>query len=466
MAKDKKDIPMWALTGHKKPVSRRDFLSAGIIPFAANMFVPNWVSLMFGNKAHAADCPTPESLIPFVTVNLSGGAAMAANYVPMNAKRERLATYNKLGLGNNQVPIERAFGNAPFAGDGISKFLTGIKARATATTMAKTAFIGFCVDSQNDTNQNKFDVSGAITKAGLVGANLPNMGNRGTRTGMNQSAGFAAPPAPLVVRNYTSLLTSIGYSASLNTALNNSQKNSLVKLMSNLTESQTRKIASIDGGQTVKTVLDCAGIKNVDVMAQGASTVDPRSNTQFANVWGVNNNTANTNRELLFGAMVYNTLLGQAGSSNIELGGYDYHDGTRTSGDNRDLDAGNEVGRILESANVLQKPIMVLVVSDGSVYSDASDNRAAGWAGDRGHGVAYLFYYDPKGRPATSDFQVGQFNDNQASDPTFFAGSNPEAIAAAVFANWCQANKRMDLFDRVGGRILDTSQLSQVIKVA
>jgi hypothetical protein len=466
MAKDKKEIPFWAATGHKKPVSRRDFLSAGIIPFAANLFVPNWVSLMLGNQAHAADCPVPLSLIPMVTVNLSGGAAMAANYVPQNAARQPISTYSKLGLGNNQVPIERAFGNSPWAGNGISKFLAGIKVNATADTMAKTAFIGFCVDSQNDTNQNKFDVSGAVTKAGLVGANMPNLGNRNTRTGMNQSAGFAAPPAPLVVQNYSALLTSIGYSASLGSTLNAAQKNSLVKLMSNLTESQTRKIASIDGGANVKTVLDCAGIKNVDVLAAGASAVDPRANASFSSVWGINANTANNNRELLFGSMLYNTLLGQAGSANIELGGYDYHDGTRTSGDRRDLDAGTEVGRMLQSAAVLGKPIMIMVVSDGSVYSDASEARDAGWAGDRGHGVAYLFYFDPKGRPAVSDYQVGQFNDNQASDPTFVTGSNPELVAAAVFANWCQANKRMDLFDKVGGRILDTNQLAQVIKVA
>lgn len=467
MAKDKKEIPFWAATGHKKPVTRRDFLSAGIIPFAANLFVPNWVSMILGNQAQAADdCPVPLSLIPMVTVSLSGGAAMGANYVPQNAARQPIASYNKMGLGNNQVPIERAFGNAPFAGNGISKFLTGIKSKASAATMGKTAFIGFCVDSQNDTNQNKFDVSGAVTKAGLVGTNLPNIGNRNTRTGMNQSAGFAVPPAPLVVQNYSALLSSIGYTASLSTALNANQKNSLVKLMSNLTETQTRKIATLNSGETVKTVLDCAGIKNVDVMAKGASIVDPRSNATFAGVWGIAANTANNNRELLFGSMVYNTLLGQAGAANIELGGYDYHDGSRTSGDTRDLDAGTEVGRILESASVLGKPVMIMVVSDGSVYSNASDDRAAGWAGDRGHGVAYLFYFDPKGRPATSDFQVGQFNDNQASDPTFVTGSNPELVAAAVFANWCQANKRMDLFDKVANRILDTSQLSQVIKVA
>jgi hypothetical protein len=474
MSKSKKEIPMWAKTGHAKPVTRRDFLSAGLLPFAASMAVPNWMSLILGSQAHAqtaTDCPLPDSLIPFVTVNLSGGAAMASNFVPMNSKREPISSYSKLGLGDNKVPIEKEFGNVPFAGTDngalISKFLVGIRAQARTATLANTAFIAIPCDSQNDTNTNKFDISGAIAKAGLLGTNFPNLGRVNTRTGINQAPAIIAPPAPLIVSNYTALLNSIGYSSALGKALNTSQKNSLAKLMSNLNNSQNRKLASIQGAEGVKNILDCAGIKNIDVVAKGSSAVDPRQNASFAQVWGVDANTAVTNRELIFGAMIYNSLIGQAGSSNLELGGYDYHDNTRTTGDGRDQTAGEVVGRVLQSAAVLQKPVFVYVISDGSVFSADSQNRAAPWAGDRGSsGLAYMLYYDPKGRPATSDYQIGQFNDNQAADTSFITGGNPELAAAAVFANWCQANKRNDLFDKVTGRLFDINQLSQVIKVA
>lgn len=475
MSKNKKDIPMWAKTGHAKPVTRRDFLSAGLIPFAAQIMIPNWMSLILGNQAHAQtamDCPLPESLIPFVTLNLSGGAAMASNFVPMNAAREPISSYSKLGLGDNQVPLVREFGNATFAGVGangalISKFLTGIRAQANAATLANTAFIGIPCDSQNDTASNKFDLSGAITKAGLVGTNLPNLGRVNTRTGIRMSSAILSPPSPLVVNSYNALLTSIGYSASLGTALNTAQKNSLAKLMSNLSSSQSRKLASVNGGEGIKKVLDCAGIKNVDVVQKGTGVVDPRQNANYSQVWGIAAGTASGNRDLIFGSMVYNTLVGQAGASSLELGGYDYHDNTRTTGDNRDQDAGVVVGRILQSASVLQKPVFIYVVSDGSVFSPDSADRAAVWQGDRGSsGVAYLFYYNPSGRPAVSDFQIGQFNNNQAADTTFLTGGNPEMAAAAVFANWCAANKRMDLFDRVAGRIFDANQLSKVVKIA
>lgn len=471
---NKKDIPMWAKTGHSKPVSRRDFLAAGVLPFAASIFVPNWASLLLGSSAQAAGnglgCALPETLIPVVTVNLSGGAALASNFVPMNAAGEPIATYSKLGLGDNQVPLEKEFGNVPFAGmdNGvlISKFLVGLRANAAAATLANTAFVGIPVESQNDTAANKLDISGLVTKAGLVGTNLPNLGRSGT-TGINQAPAFVAPPSPLIVSSFTAITSSIGYTAALGTSLNATQRGALSKLMRDLNTTQARKLASIKGAEDVKTVLDCAGIKNVDVIANGAGIVDPRQNAAFSQVWGFNMNTAPNNAQLIAGSMVYNSLLGQAGSSNINIGGYDYHDNTRTSGDNKDNEAGVMVGRILQSAAVLQKPVFIYVVSDGSVYSQDSQMRNAPWAGDRGsNGVAYIMYYDPKGRPETSGFQIGHFTDNQGADTSFITGGNPELAGAAAFANWCAANKRMDLLEKVASRAFDTASLAKVLKIA
>ena len=478
MSKNKKEIPYWAKTGHAKPVTRRDFLSAGLVPFAANIFVPNWISLILGNPAHAqtsaASCNSVgASMIPFVTVNLSGGASLASNFVPMDAGGQMLASYSKMGLGDNQVPIVREFGNAPFAGDLgggvlISKFLTGLRQQASAATIGGTAFVGIPCNSQNDTDSNKFDISGAITKAGLVGTNLPNLGRVNTRTGIKQSSSMVNPPSPLVVNSYSALLTSIGYSANLGAALNVNQKNSLAKLISNLSGSQSAKLNSVKGAAGVKKVLDCAGIKNVDVVQKGASIVDPRGNAGIATAWGINANTNAGTREMILGAMVYNTLLGQAGTSNIDLGGYDYHSNNRTDGNAKDLDAGVVVGRILESARVLNKPLMIYVTSDGSVSStDSATNRQSAWTGDNSAmGMAYMIYYNPAGRPEMTGNQIGQFTNNQGADTKFITGGSAELTGAAVFANWCAANKRMDLFDVVSNRVFNSGQLASVLKIA
>lgn len=476
MSKNKKDIPMWAKTGHSKPVTRREFLAAGIIPFAASVVMPNWMSLILGNQAHAqtamnCDAASATALIPFITFNLAGGAAMSSNYLPMNAAGEPLSSYDKMGLGNNQVPIEREFGNVPFAGMSngalLSTMLTGIRRRATAATLANTAFIAIPCDSANDTDDNKFDITGAITKAGLVGTQLPNLGAVNSRSGIGQAVALVSPPSPLVVNNVRDLATSIGYTASLNTALNTSQKQSLAKLVSNLNSSQTTKLNSIKGAEGIKKVLDCAGIKNVSVIEKGTGIVDPLQNKAFSDAFNVDSTFPGGSSFLVAAAVTYNALLGQAGTASIEFGGYDYHDNTRSTGNELDDTAGEIIGSILESARVLNKPVFLYVVSDGSVSSPVSTDRQAPWTGDRGaNGVSYIFYFNPAGRPATSGFQIGSFNNNQAADTNFITGGNPEMSAAAVFANWCQANKRIDLFEKVLGRVLDSTQLAQVIKIA
>jgi hypothetical protein len=476
MSRNKKEVPMWAKTGHTKPVTRRDFLSAGITGFTASLFVPQWISMMMSSQAHAdmsaIDCTSSGGFIPFITLNLSGGAALASNFVPMNAERTPIKSYSKIGLGDNKLPIEMEFGNVPFAGlNGgalISKFLVGVRSQAVATTLAKTAFVGIPCDSQNDTSANKFDIAGAITKAGLMGANFPNIFASTTSNAIKQAAALVIPPSPLAVNNYSSLLNSIGYTAAVQSSLNKKQQGHLAKLLRDLNGTQSRSFASVNNAVEIQKVIGCAGIKNIELISNGSGVIDPRNSNPFAQVWGINANTAGTNRELIFGASIYNSLLGQAGVCNLELGGYDYHDNTRTTGDAKDLDAGTVVGRILQSAAVLQKPVFIYVVSDGSVSSnDSSGDRSAPWVGDRGsNGCAYFLYFDPVSRPITSDFQIGSFNDNQAADTSFITGSNPELVAAAVFANWCQANKRMDLFERIAGRPFNPTQMSEILKIA
>ncbi|MGE5087056.1 MAG: hypothetical protein ACM3MG_12195 [Bacillota bacterium] len=465
----KKTKPAWAQQGHAKPVSRRDFLAAGLLPFAANIFIPNWVSLLVGTNAEGATptCPVPGSLIPFVTVNLAGGAAMASNWVPMNSAGEPLSSYNTMGLGDNQLPIEKEFGNATFAGGGISKILAGIRQTATTTTIAKTTFIGIPVESTSDSSFNSFDISGAVTKAGLIGTALGNLGSFATNTGIRQLSALMAPPSPLVVTTYQDIVNSVSYTASIGSRLSKNQKLSLVKLMNNLTASQAKKIADVSGGPAVESVLDCAGIKNVSTMSLSSDIFSPISNAGVAKIWGVTTATAVNAPEKTFSSMIYCSLMGYAGTCNLELGGYDYHDNTRTTGDDKDLEAGNLLGRIIESAAVLGKPVMIYVVSDGAVFSPTSSDRSAPWSGDQsGTGAAYLLYFNPNGRPAVSGNQIGYFTNNQVSDVSTLTGGSPRNTGIAVLANYLQANKRIDLFNSLAGGLIDSTQLNSILRIA
>lgn len=472
----KQEIPSWAKTGHRKPVTRRELLAHGIIPFAGTMFAPQLMQLILSNSASAQvaeKCATSTSTFtPFIHLNLSGGAAMSSNFVPMNASGGVLASYNKMGLGNNQVPIEREFGGGTFAGTEngalLSKMLEGIRSVADADTIGKTAFIGVCCRSRDDSSENAANISGLVVKAGLRGTHLPNMGTRSSSTGVNDMPAVLLPPTPLVVRSFRDITNSLGYSAAIGTQLNDAQKVRLANLVSGLSQHQARKLASLDSGKQLQELITCAGIKNKALVEEGSGAVNPVLNAGVGTIWNINNNSNQASNDYVFGSMVFNALQGFAGATGLEMGGYDYHDNTRNTGNTRDRNAGVTIGRILQTAKVLQKPVFLYVTSDGAVNSPESDSRTAPWTSDRGSaGASYIFMYNPAARPAVSANQIGHFTDAQVADDKYVIGNDPARAAQAVFANYLQYNKRLADFSRVVGRnALDASVIGQVVKVA
>ena len=108
---------------------------------------------------------------------------------------------------------------------------------------------------------------------------------------------------------------------------------------------------------------------------------------------------------------------GYAGAGTIEMGGYDYHDGTRATGETRDFKAGQCIGACLEYAARVGVPLMIYVFSDGSLVSNGMiDNSVAGrgkgvWTADNTATAASLMLvYDPRAaRPPCSN-QIGSYN--------------------------------------------------------
>src|SRR5262249_30588374 len=127
-------------------------------------------------------------------------------------------------------------------------------------------------------------------------------------------------------------------------------------------------------------------------------------------------------------------LNGFAGAGTITLGGYDYHDGTRATGETRNFKAGQMIGAVLEYAARLGRPVMVYVLSDGSLSSNSMvDSSTAGrnklgWQGDNSS-VASTFFltYSPKGRPGLRNGAAGQQIGYFSSDGSVVSTSSPAA---------------------------------------
>ena len=149
---------------------------------------------------------------------------------------------------------------------------------------------------------------------------------------------------------------------------------------------------------------------------------------------------------------------GYAGAGTIEQGGYDYHDGTRATGEDRDFQAGQMMGAVLEFAHRKNAPLALYVISDGSLSSNGMiDNTAGGrgkgqWTGDSSDTAAtFMLVLDPRvagQRPtlttATAN-QIGYFRPNGSVETASSAvANNVGLLAEAAVLNY------LALHDRVG----------------
>ena len=86
---------------HGKPMSRRDLLQAGAIGFAATVTLPPFLGMLAKPEQALAQAACEESQLPgFITMNLSGGAAMGSNILPLTQSLQMLGSYSILGLGS------------------------------------------------------------------------------------------------------------------------------------------------------------------------------------------------------------------------------------------------------------------------------------------------------------------------------------------------------------------------------
>lgn len=470
---------------HKKPTTRRDFLATGLMSFSGYLMAPSILTILGrAGVAHAADeCGAGAAtarLPAFVNLNLSGGASLASNTIPLDAGGNPLTNYSRVGLGSNPTTVTEFQGALFSQSAATNQMLAGIRATASATTIQKTSFISIAVPSGDDTNGNQLDPSGLITAAGLAGELLPKLGRRASATGVGQAAALLAPPAPLVVRSITDITNALAPAGAIATRLDQSKRESLARLINGLSVSQARTVASPNSasGTQLAKLVQCATDKNIELTASTNPGVDPRQDTNLgvSNAWQMGNTGAvagqNQNDRIAMGAMVYNALKGNAGSVGLDLGGYDYHGNARATTNQRDNDAGRVLGMILESAAAMNQPVMVYVSSDGSVGSADGSDINAQFNGDRGTGgFAFIFAFHPNARPAMKNdragaWQLGEFTaSGQSSNDQTIVGT-PDKAAAAVFANYLKFANQIPMLEKVLPGRYTSAQLDYVLRFA
>lgn len=471
LANNKKKVEDWLKkdSHHKKPVTRRDFLRTGVIHSLGVMAAPSLFNL-FGtfNIAHAAECAaaSASAMAPFITINLSGGWSMAGNWMPFDINNNKLPSYTTLAGGTNPN-ILTAFGNqARFFnnnGGAGSRFIQALRANAGDAVLNNAAFVGVPCKSNDDTGDNRLDASAFVMRAGLVGPQLPNMGTRGTVTGINQEPIFnERPPAPLIASNFNSVAGALGFAGALG-QLNATQQARLSKLAMDLSNSQARKLASLSGGENILELVECATGQNFKNMSNGSlAAIDPRQNAAVTPIWTLNNQD-----QLRDATLVYNCLNGVSGPVGLDRGGYDYHgDDNRANQDQSDTAVGDLVGRILRTAQALNRPAFIVLTSDGAVSSNSA-TQGASFTSDSGErGCLGFIAFRPNGVPATNGQQIGGFTAGQVANTTFITGNNTSLAMASILLNWGQFSGNMDAVVRaLPANTFNAAQIQQVLRI-
>ena len=473
---------------HPLPVTRRDFVAAGFLSGPAMVIGPAWLgALLKASRAEAGvplspdiqallgsgqcNVPTAAGGLPFICFDLAGGANLVGSEVLVGVQGGQTnflstAGYGKLGVPGNMVPTSSANIDASLGllwhADGAIK--RGILSKATTpATAAGTNGAVICAMSQNDTQNNPHNPMYGIAKAGAQGLLLALAGTESTVSGGNSQAPMAlVDPAlqPTTISqpsDATALVNTGGATADpVAVAVLESQ----ARISGGTTPYQSGNTGSFGGalsapnGSTpgvqlysdpvtdtlLKNQVRCAYVKSANTAAVfgNPAALDP---TQDPNIVGgttpiftasdfMDNDVQKT-------ATVMKLVLdGFAGAGTITLGGYDYHDGTRATGEGRNFKAGQMIGAVLEYAQRVGKPVMIYVFSDGSltstgmVDSSTGGRGKLGWQGDNSS-VASTFFlaYSPKGRPQLRNGTAGQQIGYFGSDGSVVSTSSPAANA-------------------------------------
>ncbi len=477
------DEPIRHQEAHKRPVTRRDFLSQGFGTGLATIATPGIFSLFANPRAAmAALSPDIQALkttcgidvqgagkIPFICIDLAGGANMVGSNVLIGGPGGQLdflstAGYGKLGLPGDMLPsMTNATTGTSFTDSRLglafhsdSAFLRGILDRVAPATAASINGAVIAARSENDTGNNPHNPMYGIHQAGADGALATLIGSRPSDSGGNSMA-----PAGLI--DLSVRPTKVDRASDVTSLVDTGQLASLLSLddtvavMEAIQRISDRKLTVIDPKQpwadpkqttvtrneVVRELVSCGYVKAADVVDRygDPTSLNPDLDPDIVGAGGIFSRAEYDNdAEFRKTAAVMKMVLsGYAGAGTITLGGYDYHGQGRSTGELRDLRAGRCMGACLEYAARRGLPLMLYVFSDGSISASGQvDNTTDGrgkfmWTSDNQSTAASFFLvYNPRGRPsllstgaggAARHQQIGYFR----SDASVETASSPAA---------------------------------------
>ncbi len=438
------DDPMYH-ADHPRPKTRREFLAQGFIMGTASVL--GSASVMLPGNVHAQLSPDLVPLIsqcgiatqgagkiPFIAFDLAGGSNQAGSNVLVGRQGGQLdflttAGYERQGLPGDMIPSivnpatqtnDFVDGTLGLAFHSDSPFLRGMMTRVSATTAANINGAVIPARSENDTGNNPHNPMYGIASAGADGSLLTLIGSENSDSGGNSMAPQAM--IDLTIRptkvDRPSDVTGLVDVGDLTAVL---AQQDAVAVMESIYRISDQKMTAVDvddnpitPDDVVKDLVRCGYLKSADLADRfgDPTTLDPAGDPEIVGATGIFTDAEfnagdRSAREFQKTASVMKMVInGFAGAGTVEMGGYDYHGGRRAEGEVKDFRAGQCMGACLEYAAIRGVPLMLYVMSDGSLSSNGVidntvDGRGKGeWTSDNQQTAAVFFLvYNPNGRP-------------------------------------------------------------------
>jgi len=476
---------------HPRPVTRRDFLAAGMLGAQGVVIGSAWLgSLLKAQNARASgldadieallgsgqcNIPSGSGSLPFIVFDLAGGANLVGSEALVGTQGGQAnflstAGFGKLGVPGNMVPtasstfVSSALGLL-WHSDGA--ILRGIQSVAAATTQAGVNGAVIPAMSQNDTSSNPTNPIYGIAEAGAKGTVVNLVGSDSSVSGGNSMAlmytinpslqpatidqpsdavalapatpGGGAPDPLALAELESEARISTGTAPYQGAGSTGSEFTGALANPSGSTPGVQIMPGGGSADAAVKNGVRCAYVQaanTANIFAAGPSGLDPTKDPLIVGGTTPIFTAADfQNQDVATTASIMKLVIdGYAGAGTISLGGYDYHDGSRATGETRNFQAGQMIGAVLEYAARKGTPVMIQIMSDGSLSSNSMvDTSTAGrdklgWQGDNSSVAATVFLvYSPKGRPVLRNGVAGQQIGYFSSDGSVVTTSSPAA---------------------------------------
>ncbi len=424
----------------KTPVTRRDFLTQGLIGAGAIVSLPTFLG-MSARQAIAssaltafADVTLPE--LPMVVFDMAGGASMPGNFLVGGAggSKDLLDKYNLIGWDPKESgALDEQFG-IPMSAKA-SKMLEGILASTSPEARKNFRMGGFCHSAQDDAQTNQLNAAGLVLTAQGPGTKIANgIGLRGSFSGGNSDQTMKSLSSkPTFVTNLNDFLGAVSFGGEPFRGFSLDILRGLAKGSKEMAKVQAEMVSSLPGGDILKDLSGKAFSKGEELI-EGAAALDPRTQKMVQDVYGLAANSPVDSDDVLGALVVSATLAGVSGPSTYTIGDCDYHNGDHVQGDMKDRQMGVKIGQAVELAHRSGRPFFFQLLTDGGVEAESGTRN---WRGDSGGKcMTVVGFYHPKGAPKMLRTQVGHYSAGQGAESATLIGSSPQLVGCAVFANY------------------------------